>query len=79
MNDILSRALKTFVQAFFGFLIPEVILILNNIAQYDFANWKTWCLPLICGAISAGISAGWNAILQAQKKEELTDGTDQKG
>lgn len=65
INDIVSRALKTFIQAFVGFLIPEIILILNNITNYDFADWKTWVLPIICGALAAGFSAIQNNIINA--------------
>ena len=69
INDIFSRAAKTFVQAFVGFLIPEIVLILNNITNYDFGDWKTWALPIICGALAAGFSAIQNTIINATRKK----------
>lgn len=63
ITDIGSRAAKTFVQAFLGALIPQIALILTNILEYDWANWKVWLLPIVTGAIAAGISATWNNII----------------
>lgn len=71
INDIWSRAGKTFLQAFFGVLIPEIVMMLNNYMDFDWASWTTY-LPLITGALAAGISAGWNALINASdsaKKE----------
>lgn len=71
IDDIWSRAGKTFLQAFFGVLIPEIVMMLNNYMDFDWASWTTY-LPLITGALAAGISAGWNALINASdsaKKE----------
>ena len=62
IRDVKSRAIKTFVQAFFGSIIPQVVLILTNVLDYDWSNWLVWGLPIITGAIAAGISAAWNTI-----------------
>ncbi len=70
INDIASRAAKTFFQAFVGFLIPEVILILKNVTTYNFDDWKTWVLPIVCGALAAGFSAIQNTIINARKGDE---------
>ena len=70
MNDILIRALKTFIQAFFGVLIPESCVIFSNTLPVDWTAWKAILIPLICSALSAGISAGWNTFLQSQKNTE---------
>ena len=69
--DVLQRALKTFVQAFFGVLIPEVCVILSNVTEYDWKQWYVWLLPIVCGALAAGISAAWNGIINATDKKEI--------
>ena len=74
INDLWQRAGKTFVQAFFGVMIPQIVMILNNVLDYDFSNWKTWVIPIICGALSAGISAAWNAIINASDKGDNDEG-----
>lgn len=66
INDLWQRAGKTAVQAFFGVLIPQVVLILTNVLEYDWTNWTVWALPIITGALAAGISAGWNALINAK-------------
>ena len=65
ITDVKSRAIKTFVQAFLGAIIPQVVLILTNILDYDWSNWLVWGLPIITGAIAAGISAAWNSLQNA--------------
>lgn len=74
INDLWSRAGKTAVQAFFGVLIPEIVIILTHIGDYDFSQWQVWALPIITGALAAGISAGWNAIINATNKDDPEDG-----
>ena len=62
--DWVIRAGKTFVQAFLGVLIPEIVAILNNGFPSD---WKTfWVLlaPTVAAALAAAISAVWNYILE---------------
>lgn len=68
INDVWQRALKTFVQAFFGVLVPQIVAMLNNYMDFDWASWTTY-LPLITGALAAGISAVWNGIINASGKE----------
>lgn len=65
-KDITIRALKTFVQAFFGVLIPEIVAMLNNYMDFDWSKWTTY-LPLIVAGLSAGISAVWNTVLNVRK------------
>ena len=62
INDVWQRVGKTFVEAFLGVLIPQVILILTNVFDYDWNNFFSWGLPIITGALAAGISAAWNNI-----------------
>ena len=76
INDLWQRAGKTFVQAFFGVLVPQIVLMLTNYMDFDWTNWATY-LPLITGALAAGISAAWNAIINANSKEE-TNGEDDR-
>lgn len=61
-KDIGIRALKTFVQAFLGIVIPEIIVILNG----GFVSWSTaWAIlaPFVASALAAGISAVWNSVI----------------
>lgn len=68
IKDVGMRALKTFVQAFLGVLIPQIVMMLNNYMDFDWGNWTTY-LPIITGALAAGISAAWNGIINASSKE----------
>jgi len=71
IKDVGSRALKTFVQAFLGVLIPQIVMMLNNYMDFDWSAWTTY-LPIITGALAAGISAAWNGIINASSdKKEL--------
>ena len=67
--DWLVRSIKTFVQAFFGILIPEVAAILNNpdLIQ-DIGKVKAIIIPVLCSALAAGICAVWNGV--SEKTEE---------
>ena len=72
LPDWAVRAIKTFVQAFGGIVIPELIVILNNGGLPQ--DWSTfWAVfaPVLCSALAAGISAVWNIILEHlnEKKE----------
>ena len=63
MKDWVTRAIKTFVQAFFGVLIPEVCVLLNG----GFTDWSTAWLalsPVVAAGLSAAIAAVWNIILE---------------
>lgn len=70
LKDWQIRALKTFVQAFGGILVPELVLVLNGGFP---ASWGAlWAVlaPVICAALAAGISAAWNVILERLKEDE---------
>lgn len=80
MKDWMIRALKTFVQAFFGVLIPAVVTMLQDGWP---ENWnKVWVLlaPTLAAALAAAISAVWNIILEAmnQKKAVPAAAPDEK-
>lgn len=68
MADWLIRALKTFVQAFFGVLIPELCVILNG--GFPESIETAWVIlgPIVAAALSAGISAAWNIISEKLKE-----------
>ena len=54
MNDITIRAFKTFIQAFLATLAVSVATVSDtNTAK-----------AALVGAVAAGVSAAWNAILQ---------------
>ncbi len=59
-KEIAIRALKTFVQAFLGVLIPEIVTILNGGFTDVNTFWRT-VSPFVAAALAAGISAVWNA------------------
>lgn len=70
MKDWVIRALKTFVQATAAYIVTNTALILKHVVEWDFTDWKGWALPLIAGAISAGIAAVWNLILEKINKKK---------
>ena len=70
MKDWVIRALKTFVQATLAYFVANAALITQHVVEWNFSDWKGWALPLITGAISAGISAVWNVILEQIDKKK---------
>lgn len=76
IDDIWQRALKTFIQAFFGILIPELVVFLQDI-QISGLSWESlWyaAVPIICSALAAAISAGWNTVNNwLAERNELPD------
>lgn len=70
IKDVGMRAFKTFVQAFFGVLIPQIVMMLNNYLDFDWTQWTTY-LPILTGALAAGISAAWNGIINATDKSGI--------
>lgn len=73
MKDWMVRALKTFVQAFFGVLIPEFVVMLRDGSVMGWNKFWTLMVPVLCAALAAGISAAWNIIAEALKKQEEED------
>lgn len=81
IDDVWQRALKTFIQAFCGVLIPEVVALLQTGIEPG-QTWGAILLPIVCGALAAGISAGWNVINnwlvksgEAEEKQDDRDNT----
>ena len=69
MKDWMVRALKTFVQAFLGVLIPEIVALLGVGFPADLnATWIALS-PFVAAALAAGISAVWNITLEKLKTE----------
>lgn len=60
MKDVLIRTIKTFIEAFLGVLIPEIVMILQGTLP---ADWCPVIVPILCAALAAGITAAWNAYL----------------
>lgn len=67
MSDWLIRTIKTFVQSFFGVLIPEVCILLNGgFPESIDAAWVALA-PVVAAALSAAICATWNIISEKLK------------
>lgn len=74
MKDWIVRALKTFVQATVAYFVANIAMITQHVVDWDFSNWKGWLMPILVGALSAGISAVWNIFLEASNnRKEVED------
>ncbi len=62
--DWLIRAIKTFVQAFFGVLVPEVVVVLQRGWPESWAAAWGYLAPVIAADLAAAISAVWNICLE---------------
>lgn len=69
-KDWLIRANKTFVQAFFGVLIPAVVSLLGGGWPESWGAVWVFLSPTVAAALSASIAAVWNIILEHLKQEE---------
>lgn len=70
MKDWMVRAIKTFVQAFFGVLIPAVCAMLQDGWPEDIGKMWVILAPTVAAALAAAISAVWNIILEQLKKDK---------
>lgn len=68
MRDWMIRAIKTFVQAFFGVLVPELVAILQHGWPESWAVVWAYLAPVVAAALAAAISAAWNIILERMKE-----------
>lgn len=69
MKDWMIRTIKTFVQAFFGTLIPAVCAMLSNGWP---ESWdKAWVVlaPTVAAGLSAAICAVWNIISEGMNTQ----------
>lgn len=64
MKDWMIRAIKTFVQAFFGVLIPEVCAVLSHGWPESWASVWAYLAPVVAAALAGAISAVWNICLE---------------
>lgn len=64
MKDWVIRSIKTFIQAFVPCIITDIAAIESGILSYGWDNWKAWLMPVLIPAVSAGICAVWNLILE---------------
>ena len=73
MKDWVIRALKTFVQATVAYFVANIAMIANHVVNWDFTDWKGWLMPILIGALSAGISAVWNIILESMNSKKIEE------
>lgn len=73
MKDWVERTIKTFIQAFFGVLIPEVCAILNNGFPENWSVLWTALAPFVAAGLSAGICAVWNIVLERLSTNKSID------
>lgn len=77
IDNLWQRVFRTFVQAFFGIAVPELVAILNG--GFDLKPGDTiWAiiLPILVASLSAGISAAWGVIQNWLAEKNDTDNTD---
>ncbi len=63
MNNCLKRALRTFLQAFFGFVSANAILSFQNVEELSAAK------TVFVGLITAGIAAGAAAVMNLKENK----------
>lgn len=71
-KNIFERAIKTFVESFFGMLVPELSFVLSQGFPESWSAFWAIIAPVLAGAIGAGISATWNYI-ETKIKENSAD------
>lgn len=86
MKDILIRALKTFWQGSFAYLIAAFGTQLGAIDPFSLNALKEVGIGLLIGAIAAGLSAVWNGVVapiidkykvvHTHESEHVCDGSD---
>lgn len=69
MKDWLKRTIKTFIQAFFGTLLPELGMVFSGSWPEDWSHAWAALAPVLIAALSAGICAVWNII--SEKMNEI--------
>lgn len=71
MNDILVRALKTFLQAAGAVVIANLTVLTTEIS--DWSVWKHAAVPVFIGALAAGLSAAWNGVVSPWLKKDTSE------
>ena len=62
MNNVLERAIKTFVEAAGAVLVANISDLTGAISGWE--TWRQVAVPVFVGALAAGISAVWNGVIQ---------------
>lgn len=70
MKDWMIRALKTFVQAFFGVLVPEAVAVLQHGWPESWNALWGYLAPIVAAALAAAISAVWNICLEKSREKK---------
>ena len=73
MKDWMIRALKTFAQAFFGILIPELAAILRQGWPESLSVLWAFLSPVVAAALAAGICAVWNICLEKKNEKKAKE------
>lgn len=68
LKDWQIRTIKTFIQSFFGTLIPAVTVKLNDGFPESWPAAWTYLGPVVAAALSAAICAAWNIINEHLKE-----------
>lgn len=64
LRDIATRAFKTFWQAAVSYIIINSEVFFTDITSFDLDKLKQFGLAIGIGALSAGLSALYNAVLR---------------
>lgn len=64
INDVATRAFKTFWQAMIAYLAATFGSQLAGVDVFDANAMKNLLISLLIGALSAGLSAAWNGVIQ---------------
>ena len=64
LKDVATRAFKTFWQAMIAYLVATFGTQLAGVDVFDASALKNVLISLLIGALSAGISAAWNGVIQ---------------
>lgn len=70
MKDWMIRAIKTFVQAFLGVIIPELVAVLQHGWPESWSSLWAYLAPVIAAALAGGISAVWNICLERSRARD---------
>lgn len=65
-KNCLKRALSTFLQTAFGYIIANFALFLRGT---DFSSKEMW-QSAVCGLLVSSVTAGLSAVLNLEKNEE---------
>lgn len=71
MSDRAQRAVRTFVQAFLGTVVPLIVGKLADVKGVsDLPGLPSVLAPIVIGALGAAFSAAWNTLFPANPTPE---------